>query len=120
MSVKVTTYDHYLHSVTIHFYRMDTPRHCTDAVRKVFHSGIDYWQRKHHIHHSRAMKHVKLGLLLMEQRSDAQQALVLQQQHELLPAGMWLEVCTFLPVPTLRALTAWLLGCNCGMSQPAQ
>ena len=37
-------------------------------VRTLFASGIDYWQRKHHAHHSWAMKQVVLTLLLVAQR----------------------------------------------------
>ena len=33
-------------------------------------SGIDYWQRKLHVHHSWAMKQAVLTLLLIEQRCN--------------------------------------------------
>ena len=45
----------------------------SEEVRKVFRSGVDYWQRKHHRHHSPTMKEdVVLVLLLIRQRLDAQ------------------------------------------------
>ena len=41
------------------------------AVRAVFLSGVDYWQRRRHGGHSWAMRQVVLALLLVRQRLDA-------------------------------------------------
>ena len=41
------------------------------AVRAVFLSGVDYWQRRRHGGHSRAMRQTVLALMLVRQRLDA-------------------------------------------------
>ena len=81
----------------------------TDAdVRTLFASGIDYWQRKHHAHHSWATKHVVLTLLLVAQRICVHAAKSTQSgdphtpvQHPplslpLMPEEIWLELLGFL------------------------
>ena len=80
-------------------------------VRTLFASGIDYWQRKHHAHHSWAMKQVVLTLLLVAQRmgvhAEITQPLALSGdahtpvQHPPLslphlPEEIWLELLGFL------------------------
>ena len=80
-------------------------------VRTLFASGIDYWQRKHHAHHSWAMKEVVRTLLLVAQRmgvhADITQPLALSSdahtpvQHQppslpRLPEEIWLELLGFL------------------------
>lgn len=74
-------------------------------VRTLFASGIDYWQRKHHTHHSLAMKKVLLTLLLVAQRmgvhavTSAQsndRHMVVRHPLPLLPEELWLEVLGFL------------------------
>jgi ankyrin repeat protein len=87
-------------------------------VRTVFASDIDYWQRKHHAHHSWAMKEVVLTLLLVAQRmgahADTTQPLTLSSdahppvQHQprslpLLPEEIWLELLGFLRSADSRA-----------------
>lgn len=74
----------------------------SDDVRKLFHSGIDYWQRRLHAHHSWAMKQVVLVLLLIEQRLDARTAAmaVTAQGHApllpRLPVEIWTTMLYFL------------------------
>ena len=77
-------------------------------VRTLFASGIDYWQRKHHAHHSWAMKQVVLTLMLVAQRMGVHATTSTQSgdphtavQHlplslPLLPEELWLEVLGFL------------------------
>jgi hypothetical protein len=87
-------------------------------VRTLFASGIDYWQRKHHAHHSWAMKEVVLTLLLVAQRmrahADITQPLAISSdahqpvQHQprslpLLPEEIWLELLGFLRSADTRA-----------------
>ena len=57
-----------------------TPLDCAgghQVVRKVFASGVDYWQRRRHGGHSWALKEAVATLLLVRQRLDAQGAGVL-------------------------------------------
>ena len=75
-----------------------------DAVRAVFLSGVDYWQRRRHGGHSWAMRQVVLAVMLVRQRlntaataaggtataTPGQVALV----H--LPEEIWLLMCGFL------------------------
>ena len=80
----------------------------TDSdVRTLFASGIDYWQRKHHMHHSWAMKQVVPTLLRVAQRMGARTPATARGdahapvQHPplplpLLPEEIWLEVLGFL------------------------
>ena len=67
------------------------------AVRAVFLSGVDYWQRTRHGGHSWAMRQVVLGLMLTRQRLDnaAPQA---PAAHALvhLPEEIWLLMLGFL------------------------
>ena len=87
-------------------------------VRTLFASGIDYWQRKHHAHHSWTMKQVVLTLLLVAQRmglhvhitqplalsSDAHTPVLHQPQSiPLLPEEIWLELLGFLRSADSRA-----------------
>ena len=87
-------------------------------VRTLFASGIDYWQRKHHAHHSWAMKQVVLTLVLVAQRmgahADITQPLTLpgdahtSVQHQppslpRLPEEIWLELLGFLRSADSRA-----------------
>ena len=77
-------------------------------VRTMFASGIDYWQRRHHAHHSWAMKQVALTLLLVAQRRGVHAATSTQSgaphtavqyppmSLPLLPEELWLEVLGFL------------------------
>ena len=80
-------------------------------VRTLFATGIDYWQRKHHTHHSWAMKQLVWTLLLASHRMDARTGSAQSHarrsdghtpiQHQplplpLLPEEIWLEVLGFL------------------------
>ena len=67
------------------------------AARKVFASGVDYWQRKLHGGHSRAMKRAVLAMMLVRQRLDAEAAAA-GAAHALvhLPEEIWLLMCAFL------------------------
>ena len=107
---KLTTNSYYLRQGTAND---GTPLGMTTNanVRTLFDSGIDCWQRKHHAHHSWAMKQVVLTLLLAAQRmavhAHITQPLALPSdahtpvQHHppslpLLPEEMWLELLGFL------------------------
>ena len=68
-------------------------------VRKLFHAGIDYWQRKLHVYHSSAMKEVVRTLLLIEQHLDAGTAAAVRMARDLLPhlpEELWLETLGYL------------------------
>ena len=71
-------------------------------VRKLFQSGIDYWQRKNHREHSWAMKRVIVTLLTIRLRLfiDGEAAAAEQgeppQQRPHLPEEIWLEAAKFL------------------------
>ena len=65
----------------------------------VFASGADYWQRKRHGGHSRAMKEAVATLLLVDQRLDANAALLpphTPARLPYLPKELWLVVASFL------------------------
>ena len=71
------------------------------AVRALFLSGIDYWQRRRHAAHARAMRDVVLAVMLVRQRLDAapQTAVAAAAAaHTLvhLPEEIWLLMCGFL------------------------
>jgi hypothetical protein len=74
-------------------------------MRTLFASGMDYWQRKHHVHHSWAMKQVVFTLLLVQhsfaarhqdQDQQQQQHHRQPQQQPRLPVEMWWMVCCYL------------------------
>ena len=69
-----------------------------EKVRKVFLSGADYWQRKHHAHHSWAMKQVVMTLLLVGQRLDYEASNQPDPTTVLpeMPEEIWLSACGFL------------------------
>ena len=69
------------------------------AVRKVFASGVDYWQRRLHGGHAWAMKEVVWAVLLVRQRLDADALAVAvgalpHLPH--LPEEIWLAALAFL------------------------
>ena len=73
------------------------------AVRAVFLSGVDYWQRKLHRGHSWAMRRVVLAVMLARQRLDAAPAppppAILGGGARALvhlPEEIWLLMCGFL------------------------
>ena len=80
----------------------------SEAVRKLFRSGIDYWQRRRHGQHAHDMKQVVWTLLLVRQRlghralpAAAPAGPVVQDQQPTallahLPEEIWLAVCNFL------------------------
>ena len=77
----------------------------SEEVRELFLSGIDYWQLRHHAHHSWAMRQVVCTLFLVEQRLDtmasvrARAPLALQSSAPTLPPlpeEMWRVLCGFL------------------------
>ena len=47
----------------------------------VFHSGVDYWQRRLHAYHSWAMRQAVLTRLMIAQRSHTQHALAAQHRQ---------------------------------------
>ena len=70
-----------------------------EAVAKVFASGVDYWQRRLHGGHGWAMKEVARTLLLIDQRLDANAALLaphMQAVLPYLPKEVWLVALGFL------------------------
>ena len=74
-----------------------TPLDCAgghQVVRKVFASGVDYWQRRRHGGHSWALKEAVTTLLLVRQRLDALAPAAALLVH--LPEEIWLAVCAFL------------------------
>ena len=69
------------------------------AVRAVFLSGIDYWQRRRHGGHSWAMRQVVLAVMLARQRLDAAPPAILGGGARALvhlPEEIWLLVCGLL------------------------
>ena len=70
------------------------------AVRAVFLSGVDYWQRRRHGGHSWAMRQVVLAVMLARQRLDAAPPPILggggARALVHLPEEIWLLMCGFL------------------------
>ena len=67
------------------------------AMATLFASGIDYWQRRQHGGHSRAMKRVVLVVMLARQRLDTNSAVAGGAHGPVhLPEEIWLLMCGFL------------------------
>ena len=66
------------------------------AVRAVFLSGVDYWQRTRHGGHGWAMQQAVRVLLLVRQRLDAAPPGADERTPLYLPEEMWLRMCGFL------------------------
>ena len=64
------------------------------GVLKLFASGVDYWQRRHHGGHAPALKAAVAALLLVRQRLDAYAPAAAPLPH--LPEEIWLAACGFL------------------------
>ena len=69
------------------------------AITRLFASGVDYWQRRLHGRHGWAMKEVVRTLLLVDQRLDANAALLAPHMPAALPylpKEIWLVALGFL------------------------
>jgi len=76
------------------------------AVRAVFLSGVDYWQRRRHRGHSWAMRQVVLAAMLARQRLDAAPPPILcggARALVHLPEEIWLLMCGFFRSADFRA-----------------